>query len=345
MTEPDPYAPQDDEMMEVAAGWLLRERSGMDARARETLAALLAEDVAFRRAYGRVARGWDALDQVGSSPVMLAARAAALEQPPRIRPVPRFAYALAAAAVLVAMIVVGAVRFPVIRPAERAITAQAPAEIYRTPRGGRTTVTLADGSVMSLNTDTVARVRFTATRRSVELLRGEAYFQVSHDAGRPFVVDAGHRDIVAVGTAFDVYRDPAIIRVVLAEGRITVGPPRRRAGSAQAAADLHVRPGQGVVYDVARGQARLRPMNLAALTSWREGRLRFDAVALDAAVAELNRYSDVQLELTDSSLRDLRISGVFRTGQPDAFVAALTKLFPIQARREGLVIQLERRSN
>jgi len=81
---------------------------------------------------------------------------------------------------------------------------------------------------------------------------------------------------------------------------------------------------QGIAED------RVRPADPERATSWRRGQVIFDNIRLEEAVAELNRYSDRTINLSDPTLRDLHMSGAFETGHPDAFVEALTSYFPIQ---------------
>src|SRR5690606_15701139 len=95
---------------------------------------------------------------------------------------------------------------------------------YSTGIGQRSTVTLQDGSIVELNAQTRIKVAFGAERRSVQLLDGQAIFRVAKDASRPFVVHAGDREIIALGTAFDVRLDPSAMRVTLLEGKVAVRP-------------------------------------------------------------------------------------------------------------------------
>ncbi|HEY0799567.1 MAG TPA: FecR domain-containing protein, partial [Steroidobacteraceae bacterium] len=80
------------------------------------------------------------------------------------------------------------------------------AQTYRTGVGGFQRIVLADSSAIDLNTDSEVRVKLTRDMRNVELIRGEASFEVAHDAARPFIVAAGATAVRAVGTKFDVRR-------------------------------------------------------------------------------------------------------------------------------------------
>src|SRR5262249_39417186 len=91
---------------------------------------------------------------------------------------------------------------------------------YRTPVGGIESVPTADGSTITLNTDSQIRVALSASERRIELKHGEAYFEVAHDPNRPFVVHAGNKRVIAVGTKFSVRRDYDDVQVVVTEGKV-----------------------------------------------------------------------------------------------------------------------------
>jgi transmembrane sensor len=197
-------------------------------------------------------------------------------------------------------------------------------ETYSTRVGEISSVRLDDGSQVRLNTDSKLRIRFSGGQRRVELLRGQAYFEVAHDAARPFVVAAGDAKVRAIGTQFDVRRLGEETQVVLAEGKVAVG---------QKATHWTLTPGQGVTLGGADGRAPPRPVDVAAMTSWRTGRLTLHDVTLADAVAELNRYSKTKILLTTSAPGSLKISGAFEAGDLDDFVAAATTAYDLKDRR------------
>jgi len=77
-------------------------------------------------------------------------------------------------------------------------------------------------------------------------------------------------------------------------------------------------------------QDHIRAADPERATSWRRGQVIFENTRLGDAIAELNRYSDTKIELTDPALADLRLSGGFATGRPTVFVEAITTYFPVQ---------------
>ena len=103
---------------------------------------------------------------------------------------------------------------------------------YTTPIGGIASVPLQDGSNITLNTATEVHVALTGRERDIDLERGEAFFQVAKDAKRPFVVNAGRKRVIAVGTQFSVLRDGDDIRVIVSEGTVRIEDRDARSGRA-----------------------------------------------------------------------------------------------------------------
>ncbi len=94
--------------------------------------------------------------------------------------------------------------------------------VYQTDVGELRSVRLEDGSRVMLDTRSRIRVSFSATARDVELLEGQAHFDVAKNPARPFRVRTAFAEVVAVGTSFDVAAQPARTTVTLIEGRVNV---------------------------------------------------------------------------------------------------------------------------
>lgn len=195
---------------------------------------------------------------------------------------------------------------------------------YVTEVGDTDTVTLADGSRVTLNTDTRLRVSLESQERRIELERGEAFFDVARDPSRPFVVAVGAQRVVAVGTQFSVHKERDAVRVVVAEGRVLVGGEALiEAGSVAETKAAHV-----TVHRNAASQVE-------QLLSWRQGMISFHATPLTDAVAEFNRYSARKIVIQDASIADIRVGGSFRSTNAEAFLWMLQKGFGISAERTG----------
>jgi transmembrane sensor len=207
---------------------------------------------------------------------------------------------------------------------------------YATPVGGFASVPMADGSKVTLNTDSQIRIALSDTERRVELTKGEAFFEVSKDPARPFIVRAGTKRVIAVGTQFSVRREGDDIEVVVTEGKVRVedggaGQSYRANGSA----DVFLTPGS-----VARAgeagvlvQRKTLPEAEEQL-SWRTGVLMFRDESLQEAIVEFNRYNVRKIVIQDPQIAALKIEGNFRATNVEAFVRLLENGFPVRAQAE-----------
>lgn len=204
---------------------------------------------------------------------------------------------------------------------------------YTADVGERRSITLADGSIVDLNSRTSIRVRYSEDGRSVELITGQALFHVAKDATRPFVVSSGGTKVRAVGTAFDVYQrgDDTIVTVV--EGRVDVSEgvttQRAKAGERVVSAnDLVARPERA---------------DVPAATAWTQRRVVFDSTPLGEVIEELNRYRVRPLVLSDEQLRPFHISGEFSSENPAGFLQFLQRRFDVEIVETETQIRIERR--
>lgn len=195
---------------------------------------------------------------------------------------------------------------------------------YATGVGEQRLVRLDDGSTVTLDTDSRIRVRYGEERRLVELESGQALFAVAADADRPFVVLAGEARVTAVGTVFDVRRRASGARVVLVSGVVDVAGPGQGAATRMRA---------GTSAEIDDRGAAVRAADVAAETGWTDGRIVFRDAPLGEAVAEVNRYLTRKVALGEGAPASARVSGVFRTGDREAFVSTVTEAFGLEAAR------------
>ncbi|WP_129780735.1 FecR family protein [Peristeroidobacter soli] len=208
---------------------------------------------------------------------------------------------------------------------------------YDTGVGVQQAVHLADGSQVTLNTDSRIRVRLTDGERRIDLERGEAYFEVARDASRPFVVYAGARNVVAVGTRFSVRRVKDDVRVVVTEGRVAVTEKKQFDAPAVASAPRVLLSAGNIAQAGDAGvliTATSLPEAEQAL-SWRGGYIVLKDALLADAVADFNRYNERPLVIADRSVGEFRIGGNLRLNNVDAFVRVLEQSYPIRAVREN----------
>lgn len=196
---------------------------------------------------------------------------------------------------------------------------------------------LDDGSILECDGPAQVDVRFTLPERRVRLLGGKVWFDVAKNPARPFIVQAGHVEVTAVGTAFEVALAPAQIAVVVTAGQVRVQSP------ASGGAPVLVAAGQQaiVVGETAEPQVTtLPPDELKRRTAWQVRTLEFTDAPLAQVVAELNRYSHTKLIVDDPALAQLKIGATLRSDNVDGFVDTLERAFHIIAERreDGLIV-------
>jgi transmembrane sensor len=212
---------------------------------------------------------------------------------------------------------------------------------YWTALGKLADVTLPDGSQATLSSDSRIQVAWSQHQRHVDLQQGEAFFSVAKNPSKPFVVAAGTRQVVAVGTRFAVRRDEGQLRVVVIEGVVRLEPVGTDGHSSSAT----LLPAGSVAQLNDSGLwVRSLPLGEAEqYLDWREGYVSFHNTPLAAAVNELNRYSSRKIVVADPAIGSLLLGGNFRWSNTDAFVRLLEAGFPIRAEQRGNRIVLHRR--
>jgi transmembrane sensor len=205
-------------------------------------------------------------------------------------------------------------------------------QIYKTPVGGRQTVTLADGSRIELNTDSVLRADIGADHRTASLDKGEAYFNIAHDTKHPFVVTAGDRRITVLGTKFLVRQDTNRLEVALMEGRVWLG---EASDKTRAQSTLLV-PGDVAVATAATiTLTKQPPHRLSDDLAWRRGMLVFFHTPLVQAANELNRYNRRQIVIADRDASRLTMNGSFPATDIAAFAEAAREVFGLHVEDRG----------
>lgn len=312
--------PTHDAIRQEAADWFARRRDGGHTPGEEAaFRAWRDRSEVHARVYAETERAWAQWASLRDSARMREMAAAAMSATaPRSRRVEprRWRPLLAAACVALVAVAGGSWLLPRLK--------YAPAQVYRTGLGERRTEQLPDGTRVMLNTQTSLRVQYSRRQREVVLQRGEALFDVAHDAGHPFVVIAGGGRVTDLGTRFDVRDDDGKAAVTLLHGQVDV-----------AVHDQHraLAPGEQARYGDGTAGIDVQRVDTTAVTNWLHGRLDFDGLPLAQAVAEANRYGAVKLRLGDPSLAALPVAGSFRAGDNAAIAAALSAVFPVRVAR------------
>lgn len=296
-----------------AAVWLARLHS--DARSRDieqSFKRWLAADPANAAAFERLTTTWELAGSVRLAP-----------QPSRPLDLWRFFHAglRASAATLAVCVVITLGALYLLRS-----DSTSKEQVAVTAIGERRSLRLADGSRLMLNTDSRVSVQYREDMRLVTLEKGQARFDVAEMPNRPFVVQVGGKQIVALGTAFDVRWTDSQLSIVLLKGRVAVTSTSPLPDDAREA--ILLVPGERLHFEQTTRPIKSRT-RVDREEAWMSGRALFESTPLQTAVAEINRYAVRPIRLADSSLAELRISGTFSVDDPAAFARALGDIFSL----------------
>ncbi len=196
-------------------------------------------------------------------------------------------------------------------------------------------IVLDDGSMMTLNTGSTVQIAFSAYNRSVYLDEGEVAFEVSSDPSRPFLVHTGGTTVRVVGTHFVVRRQGDGVLITVAEGEVAIESGE---DSLNANALMAVQISVGSAPSV----RHLDEADISRQLAWQGGRLVFDGETLAEAIAEMNRYSPVRIELSATGLHGERFVGAFRAGDTRTFAETIATAYDLRVVETNGVLRLTR---
>lgn len=283
-------------VFEAAADWLLRLNvDGQDAELRQAFDRWLA-DPRHRAAWQEVQRTWDMLGAPEAVPL-------------RSRRGRRLLAGGLTAAAMVALWLA----LPAMLLAVRAE--------YRTARAEVETVQMADGSLVDLAGASAIRTDLKGETRHVELLAGEAFFDVAADRARPFVVNAAGVEVTVHGTAFDVLVTAETTSVALLRGAVEAAPEATGAG-------YRLKPGERIIVDHRTGAARIEAVEAQDIGAWRDGRMFLSDMTLGEAAEVVGRYHPAAwIVIPDRALARQRVNALIDLSDPDAALALLAAPF------------------
>lgn len=300
----------DSDIRSQAIHWISRVRSGdCSDSERQALDDWLRRDERHRQEYDRVQK-W--LDDVRKTAPDIFPE---VEEARRLRALPR-PRLLAIAACFMLMAIGGAWFF----------VASQSIETYHTEKGERISVTLADWSQITLNTDTELELRASWFSRQITLKRGEALFTVAHGTGMPFEVIAAGGTIRDLGTRFNVRRESDAVSVAVVEGRVAVWTDNEHDARLLGA-------NEQVSYDASGEISPTTKINAESLTAWSVGRILFKRTPLIKIFDEMARYHNVRIEVADARVNAISVNGTFRVVDADGLLHAIETLFPVRFER------------
>jgi len=312
-----------------AAAWRVR-LIEEGAETSEAFEAWIARD-GNEAAWEQVQQPWREVGEKATSPELMAARAGALARAHRQGRRRWSSSAGGRIAAALAVVVIGASSLGGWQWYD------AQPQVYRTALGERRVVPLPDGSKVSLDSRSVVRIRYTDDARRLELVSGQARFDVAKDVTRPFSVTARDQTVVATGTAFNIDLLGPKVLVTLIEGHVLVmkEPAARNAAPASAAKPrpIALNAGQQLVA-APSAPPQILIASLERTSAWEAGQLAFEDEPLSVVAARVSRYSNRPVTVAPD-IAGLKLSGVFKAGDVTTFVDVVTNYLPVEAQESA----------
>jgi transmembrane sensor len=340
------HFPDAEQLDERAAEWAVRMADGgLSEEEKAAFQSWHAASPRHREAFSRLSQLWQHYDAVADLADHAAAdvtQASLADNHSRsarlLRYLPGRRAVLAASVALIALLAASTLEQRLIVTPSPTASGELYQTVAETAVGERRTVTLPDGSSVELNTSSQVAVRYSPNARVVQLMRGEAHFTVASNPRRPFSVHAAERVVTAVGTAFTVQLRRDAVEVIVAEGRVSLAESQAThagAASAEPVASLPaLEAGQSALWlKGSREVEALAPEQLERKLAWRQGMLAFAGEPLGQALEEIGRYTDVVIEVTDPSLRELPVAGRLRLDDVENMLQALQLMADVRVER------------
>lgn len=341
MSRPDATPPDMQRLREAALQWLVRRQdAGWTHEAESTFQAWLAQDPQHGLCYAQCAQRWQEMDAMPVDLVQGMRQRLAADKARHAAPAPArrkfLLWPAASALASVAAAGVGLVAWQHWQAQPLSVYA------FRTERGRMQNVTLGDGSILGMDTDTQLEVRFYRQRREVQLLQGQAMFEVTHD-GRPFHVLAGPTRVTVVGTRFAVRYTPHMegqegVQVAVEEGRVRVAvldAAQQLSGDYDLQQGVLLTAGRSLGTDASGQPGPTAAVAIEHIALWRRQRVSFLDAPLSQVVAELERYGPTGLRIHQPQVAMLRLSGTFDPLAVGALYQALPRALPVRLQADG----------
>ena len=294
-------------MRDRALAWVARLRSDqVSERDHQAFALWLAANPAHAEAMDSMLELWDDLGAVSQIPLTEL-------QPQRLSHKVTRRRALGASMALAASICLAVLLAP-------QLATNTDQQQFVSKVGEQLNIELSDGTHILLNTNSRLQVDYQAMQRQVTLHRGEAFFDVTRDLERPFVVTAGSAEVRVLGTAFNVLMQRGQSEITVTEGVVRV--TERNAPATRAAESALLYENQQVTAD-SSGLQDSTTVHSEHQLAWREGKLVAEEMPLAELVEQLSRYHERKILIVEPSVAQTTVSGVFRLEDPESILLAL----------------------
>lgn len=344
---PDLSRRDEQAIRDAAADWFARLSSETATDAdRRACAAWRAADPHHEAAFNRVSATWSALGSLSAADYPADLMRSTLRERARasvqklIRWIcrPRTIIPVSAGAMAASLLIVFYLGKAPHEPATAPVTAQ-----HETGSGETRTFLMTDGSEATLGAKTRINIHFGPSRRDIQLISGDAFFDVIPDPDRPFTVTAGALKATALGTRFDARHNGGVARVAVAEGLVAITYPAVVMDSpggmglmdppGGATAQARLEAGQQVSASADDGLSDVQTIDPANIGLWQQHRLFYADAPLRELIADANRYSAVPIEIGDPALAGYRITASFRGTDIEGMLANLPYAAPVEIDR------------
>jgi transmembrane sensor len=314
-----------DQVNKQAAEWFtLMQSADVSAEDRRELNRWLSEHTDHQQAYAQIELVWQSLGELSGteqgaelrrSVEPLSARLKAFFA--QLMPAPMYAMSFALACVAAAIMLLP-------QPSQPITT------YYSTDAGEIKTITLADSSEITLGAKSQISTVISDAERSVNLLSGEAFFDVAKDRQKPFFVITNNLSVEVVGTQFNVQQVRDSVSVAVVEGIVNIFGQSLQGPQSGFLPTVVLTAGQSVAKQAGGAFEAVTAVPVADAGAWRMGRLIYRDTRLADIVADAGRYIDSKILLQSDDLADVKVTMTLRTDQVSQLPQMLAQTLPLQ---------------
>jgi len=203
------------------------------------------------------------------------------------------------------------------------------------PRGQITSLTLFDGTIVWLNSETTLQYSsdFNKNKREV-YVSGEAYFEVAHNDKLPFIVDIGNSKVKVYGTTFDVkaYPEDDFTETVLVEGKVEFITKDK---------SVFLNPSEKIIFSTAKGTLHKEYADAEIASAWKKGKYYYNNEKLSSIIQQLQRWYDTEFIFNEEELTGLTFTGVVNREKSVGYnlkIIELTNKIKFEVKNDAIVI-------
>lgn len=213
---------------------------------------------------------------------------------------------------------------------------------YSTKTGEQASFNLPDGSLVNLNTNSLLTISFSDNHRQLNLIKGEALFDVAKDKSRPFSVTSGQQSFTALGTIFNVQKnDNNHLELIVTEGRVLIADSNESlpeltqkiantVKNSNLSSIIIAGEKATIINKIQLPKSAISSQSLSQELAWQKGMLIFDGESLTMALNEISRYTDVNFTIEDPALAEIKVAGYFKAGDVETLLDSISYNFDLE---------------